>query len=209
MLLLAFDTATAVVTVALHDGRSVLAEANAEGAVRHAEALVPSIASVLQQAGASRTELTDIVVGVGPGPFTGLRVGLVTARTLGMVLGVPVRGVCTLDVLAAEVDLRGPFRVATDARRREVYWASYADTHTRIEGPQVSRAAEVATSLPVVGVGAELYPADFPNAVRPRHPSAAVMASQVGAGSITCVDPEPWYLRRPDIAAPHPPKSAL
>jgi tRNA threonylcarbamoyladenosine biosynthesis protein TsaB len=209
VLVLAFDTATAAVTVALHDGRTVRAEVSAEGAMRHGELLGPSIMTALDRAGASREEITEIAVGVGPGPFTGLRVGLVSARTLGLVLAVPVRGVCTLDVLAAEVAEPGPFLVATDARRREVYWASYGDSRTRVEGPHVSRSADVATSLPVAGTGAELYPAAFPNAVPPRHPSAAVLASHVVAGTVACVEPEPWYLRRPDVAAPHPPKPAL
>ena len=210
MLLLAFDTATAVVTVALHDGRSVLAEANAEGAVRHAEALVPSIASVLQQAGASRTELTDIVVGVGPGPFTGLRVGLVTARTLALTLDVPVYGVCTLDVLAAEAVDTGavttPFLVASDARRKEVYWASYDEHGRRLDGPQVSRPADVATDGPVVGAGASLYPEAFPQAVGPEHPDARWLAAVVTDERAELLDPDPLYLRRPDVAAPGTPK---
>ncbi|MGH3355595.1 MAG: tRNA (adenosine(37)-N6)-threonylcarbamoyltransferase complex dimerization subunit type 1 TsaB, partial [Nocardioidaceae bacterium] len=127
MLLLAFDTATPAVTVALHDGRDVLARHTEVDAMRHGELLAPGIATVLERSGVNRRELTDVAVGVGPGPFTGLRVGLVTARTLGLVLGVRVHGVCTLDVLAAESGLTEPFVVATDARRKEVYWASYAD----------------------------------------------------------------------------------
>ena len=98
-MLLAFDTATPAVTVALHDGRSVRAESSQVGGTRHGELLAPAIASVLSEAGADRGDLTGIAVGVGPGPFTGLRVGLVTARTLGAVLGIPVPGVRTPDVL--------------------------------------------------------------------------------------------------------------
>src|SRR4051794_25447480 len=96
--------------------------------MRHGEMLAPGIERVLAEAGASAADLTGIAVGVGPGPFTGLRVGLVTARTLALVREIPVHGVCSLDVLAAEAIDRGmeEFVVATDARRKEVYLASYA-----------------------------------------------------------------------------------
>jgi len=127
VLLLGLDTATPAVTVALHDGTRVLAEATMAGRHRHAELLAPAIAQVLADAGADRADLTAIAVGVGPGPYTGLRVGIVTARVLGAALGIPVHGVCSLDVIAADVQLPR-FLVATDARRREVYWARYDET---------------------------------------------------------------------------------
>ncbi|MGH3344466.1 MAG: tRNA (adenosine(37)-N6)-threonylcarbamoyltransferase complex dimerization subunit type 1 TsaB, partial [Carbonactinosporaceae bacterium] len=104
MLLLAFDTATPAVSVALLDGvgpaAGTVAETVTVDARRHGELLAPGIDRVFAEAGRSRREVTDIAVGVGPGPFTGLRVGLVTAYVLGDTLGVPVHGVCTLDVLA-------------------------------------------------------------------------------------------------------------
>lgn len=206
MLLLAFDTATPRVTVALHDGAGVLAEhtvsAAATGAVRHGELLAPGIAAVLADAGAHRSDLTDIAVGVGPGPFTGLRIGLVTARTLSAVLDVAVHGVCTLDILAAEAEVSGPFLVATDARRKEVYWASYADGVTRVDGPHVAKPADVATGTVVVGQGAVLYPDSFPHAAGPEHPSAGTLAGLVARGSVAGLPVEPLYLRRPDVAEP-------
>jgi tRNA threonylcarbamoyl adenosine modification protein YeaZ len=100
VLLLGFDTATPAVSVALHDGERVTSQAWAVDARRHSELLTPMIAKVMADAGASRGDLTDIAVGVGPGPYTGLRVGVVTARVLGSVLGLPVHGVCSLDVIA-------------------------------------------------------------------------------------------------------------
>ena len=110
--------------------------------MQHGEQLAPLVDRALERAGIVRQDLTAIGVGVGPGPFTGLRVGLVTARTLGFVLDLPVYGVCTLDVLAVEaVDtgtVGGDFVVATDARRREVYLASYDD-----EGNGWARAADL------------------------------------------------------------------
>jgi tRNA threonylcarbamoyladenosine biosynthesis protein TsaB len=200
VLLLALDTATPAVTVALHDGADTLAERTAVDAMRHGELLAPAIAAVLEEAGVGPDRLTGVAVGVGPGPFTGLRVGLVTARTLGTVLGVPVHGVCTLDVLAADAQVTGPFVVATDARRKEVYWASYADRVSRVDGPHVSRPADVANAGPVAGRGAVLYPDAFPQPVPPEYPSAATLAGLVARGEARVVAPDPLYLRRPDAA---------
>jgi tRNA threonylcarbamoyl adenosine modification protein YeaZ len=208
VLILAFDTATPAVTVALHDGTSVIAAHTEVDARRHGELLAPGIARVLAEGGRSRTELTDIAVGVGPGPFTGLRVGLVTARALGDALGLPVHGVCTLDVLAADVEHPGPFLVATDARRREVYWARYADRGTRlteaaVDWPRV--VAEQAPGLPVAGEGAVRYPAEFPAALEPVRPEAGTLAALVAhrlrAGG-ELLAPLPLYLRRPDAVEP-------
>jgi tRNA threonylcarbamoyladenosine biosynthesis protein TsaB len=208
--LLAFDTATEAVTVALHDGERVVASQTRVDGRRHGELLAPAITALLDEAWVPRQDVTAIAVGVGPGPFTGLRVGLVTARTMAMALQVPVYGVCTLDVLAAEaVDTHavdGPFLVATDARRKEVYWASYDEEGRRLDDPQVSRPADVATELPVVGAGARLYPSAFPHAVLPEHPDARVLAEVVTDERAELLDPEPLYLRRPDVMAPRPPK---
>ncbi len=209
-MLLAFDTATPAVTVALHDGERVVAARLGVDGRRHGELLAPEITAVLDEAGVLRQDVTAVAVGVGPGPFTGLRVGLVTARTLGAVLEIPVYGVCTLDVLAAEaVDIgavSAPFLVATDARRKEVYWASYDADGRRLEGPHVDRPADVATDLPVVGAGAVLYPEAFPHRAGPEHPSAGVLAAVVTEERAELLDPEPLYLRRPDAAEPHQPK---
>lgn len=203
-MLLAFDTATAHVTVALHDGTSVVGEWGSDESMRHGETLAPAIEAVLQQAGARPADLTRIAVGAGPGPFTGLRVGLVTARTFGFALGIPVHAVCSLDVLAAEVDL-DEFVVATDARRKEVYLARYS-AGRRIEGPLVAKPADVASSLPAVGRGALMYAEYFPDARGPELPSAAVLARGVLDGRFELLEPEPLYLRRPDAVEPRAPK---
>lgn len=209
-MLLAFDTATPAVTVAVYDGEQVVAERTTVDARRHGELLAPSISAVLEEAGLVRQDLTALAVGVGPGPFTGLRVGLVTARTLAAVLDIPVYGVCTLDVLAAQAveagTVGGPFHVATDARRKEVYWASYDPDGGRLTGPDVLKPATVATDGPVVGRGAVLYPAAFPDGRGPEHPSAAWLARVVAEERAELYDPEPMYLRRPDTAEPHKPK---
>ena len=206
-MLLAFDTATPQVTVALHDGDAVIAEYSASESMRHGEMLAPGIADVLARAGAIGQDVTAVAVGVGPGPFTGLRVGLVTARTLGMALEIPVYGVCSLDILAAEAIDGGlsDFLVATDARRKEVYLAEYVDGQ-RVSGPEVVRPADAATESLVVGRGATLYPESFPRAAGPEHPSAAVLCDVVVAERFELLDPEPLYLRRPDTMEPRQPK---
>jgi tRNA threonylcarbamoyl adenosine modification protein YeaZ len=208
--LLAFDTATPLVTVALHDGHDVVVELSSDRPLKHGEQLAPLIERALAEAGLVRQDLTAIAVGVGPGPFTGLRVGLVTARTLAFVLEIPVYGVCSLDVIAVEaVDtgaVTGGFVVATDARRKEVYLASYDEGGARLDGPVVERPAAVATDLPTAGEGALLYPEAFPHPVGPTRPSAGWLARVVADERAELLDPEPLYLRRPDAATPSRPK---
>lgn len=211
-MLLAFDTATPTVTVAIHDGTDVVVEHTSEQTMKHGEQLAPLIERCLADAGIVRQDLTAIAVGTGPGPFTGLRVGLVTARTLAHVLEIPVYGVCTLDVLAVEaVDtgaVIGEFVVATDARRKEVYLAAYDEEGHRIAGPVVDRPAVLATEAQVVGGGALLYPDAFPTAVGPQRPAAGWLARTVAEERAELTDPEPLYLRRPDAVAPGPRKPA-
>jgi tRNA threonylcarbamoyl adenosine modification protein YeaZ len=211
--LLAFDTATPQVTAAVHDGEDVVAELVSDRAMKHGEQLAPLIDEVMRRAGVVRQDLTAIAVGAGPGPFTGLRVGLVTARTLGFVLEIPVYAACTLDVLAVEAvatgTVAGRFVVATDARRKEVYLASYDDAGARLEGPAVARPTDVATSVPAVGEGAVLYPEAFPVAVGPVRPSAGWLAHAIAEEQVELLDPEPLYLRRPDAAEPGAAKPTL
>lgn len=211
MLLLAFDTATAAVTVALHDGTAVIARESAVDARRHGELLAVFIDKVLHSVGAGRGDLTSIAVGTGPGPYTGLRAGLVTGRVLASALGIRLDGACSLDVIAAGArdQAAGEFLVATDARRREVYWARYrADGH-RVDGPSVSRPAEVPTGLPVAGQGALLYPGLAATVLEPGFPEAAQLAEMVAARLQAGEPPapaEPLYLRRPDAREPGRPK---
>jgi tRNA threonylcarbamoyl adenosine modification protein YeaZ len=212
VLILAFDTATPAVTVAVHDGSDVLAYESAVDARRHGELLAPSIAAMLAKAGAGPGELTAIAVGTGPGPYTGLRVGLVTARVLGSTLGVPVDGVCTLDIIAAEARQAagGEFIVATDARRREVYWARYAASGRRLSDPQVSAPALVPAGLPAAGEGPVLHPGlGAAGVIEPRYPSAAALA-QIAALHLAAGAPtspaDALYLRRPDAREPGRPK---
>lgn len=220
-MLLAFDTSSAAVTVALADPitGTVLASSSTVDALRHGELLAPAIAEALATAGASPRDLTKIAVGVGPGPFTGLRVGLVTARTMADVLGIEVAGVCSLDILARQSSLGLPVAVATDARRKEIYWALYdgpaADgSRRRLEGPAVDRPADVAhvlAGLPVIGRGAVLYAEALGVETSDvlEYPSAEVLALGVATGTLQVVAPDPLYLRRPDVTMSGGPKSVL
>lgn len=223
MLVLAFDTATPAVTAAVHDGRGVLAESTTIDARRHGELLVPTIREVLKEAAVSLGDVTTVVAGTGPGPYTGLRVGLMTAQALATSLGVPAYGVCTLDALAYGSGLAEPFLVATDARRKEVFWGHYENSGTRLSGPSVDRPQDLPEGLPLVGAGARLY-AEVLGASRladaPDHPFAgalaALAAGQLGGPDVREVVesgthpvlslPRPIYLRRPDAQVPAPPK---
>jgi tRNA threonylcarbamoyladenosine biosynthesis protein TsaB len=211
VLLLAIDTSTSAITVAAHDGSSVLAESSTIDARRHGEHLSPGIVRVLQEAGRSAADVTAVVSGLGPGPFTGLRVGLVTARTFAFARGIPALGVCSLDALAhqawRERAVTGAFVVATDARRKEVYWARYGVTDqgvVRTTEPAVAHPADVAAQFdgaPVVGRGGLLYPDVLPGRVGPLDVSAghlADLAARRLAAGADLSDVEPLYLRRPD-----------
>jgi tRNA threonylcarbamoyladenosine biosynthesis protein TsaB len=220
-MLLAFDTSSAAVTVALADPitGATIASSSTVDALRHGELLAPAIADALATAGCSPRDLTRIAVGVGPGPFTGLRVGLVTARTMADVLGIEVAGVCSLDILARQSSLGLPVAVATDARRKEIYWALYdgpaADgSRRRLEGPAVDRPADVAhvlAGLPVIGRGAVLYgeALGLETSDVIEYPSAEVLALGAATGTLQIVAPDPLYLRRPDVTMSGGPKSVL
>lgn len=216
MLLLALDTASASVSVALHDGAQVLAVRAGASSPRHVELLTPLIGEVLAEVGAKPSDLTVIAAGVGPGPFTGLRVGLVSAAVLAMALEIEVLGVCSLDAVAAGAVRGGvtapEFLVATDARRREVYWARYrldppaGDSRSwpvRVDGPHVAAAGDVPRAgLPVAGRGVELYPAELGPIILPLDPPAAELAALAVLGAPYLMPAGPLYLRRPDAQTP-------
>ncbi|HEY1485211.1 MAG TPA: tRNA (adenosine(37)-N6)-threonylcarbamoyltransferase complex dimerization subunit type 1 TsaB, partial [Micromonosporaceae bacterium] len=145
MLVVVLDSATPAITaaaveVAVDGAVTVLASRVSIDARAHGELLAPSIAAVLSEVGKAPADLDAIVVGVGPGPFTGLRVGLVTAASLSDALGIPAYGVCSLDGIGASTS--GHVLVATDARRREVYWAIYHDG-VRATEPSVTKPADI------------------------------------------------------------------
>ena len=207
-LVLALDTST-VVNVGLALGGQVLASATVADRMAHVEQLTPVIRDCLRQAGVRPVDLGQIVVGLGPGPFTGLRVGVVTAQILASVAGVQFRGICSLDVLAAQFadqSAPGEFVVATDARRREVYWALYARDGQRTTGPAVSAPDDI-PRRPTVGPAVDLYPGQLLAAPGPRALDPGVLA--VRGPGLPEAGREPLYLRGPDAAEPTRRKSVL
>ncbi|MFG3418299.1 tRNA (adenosine(37)-N6)-threonylcarbamoyltransferase complex dimerization subunit type 1 TsaB [Micromonospora sp. NPDC049460] len=216
MLVLVVDSSTPAVTAALvevtADGVATRAHRCTVDARAHGELLALQVDAVLADVDARPADLGAIVAGLGPGPFTGLRVGLVTAATMGQVLGVPTYGVCSLDAVGHPAAAGEPVLAASDARRREIYWAVYDGAGQRIVGPEVSApavAAERARGLAVtvaVGDGAHRY-ADtlgLPVRAEPRYPDAGVLAT-LAAERIRAGAPSealtPLYLRRPDAVA--------
>jgi len=215
---LAIDTATPAITAGLVEltdppteqrieQRSVRVTENPR---QHGELLIGHVQAACADAGAKLAELSAVVVGVGPGPFTGLRVGMVTAAALGDALGLPVHGVGTLDAIAVDAvaAAAGPLVVITDARRREVYWAAFDAAGTRTAGPAVLAPDALVARLPELGAvaaaGASAGVAGLP-VVGPSGPSpaglVAVAASALRAGAVP--GPlEPLYLRRPDAVPP-------
>ena len=184
--ILAIDTATPAVVAAVlrraDDGViSLCAERIVVDAHAHAEQLTPNVVAVVADSGLTMGDLDAIVVGCGPGPFTGLRIGMATAAAYGHALGLPVRGVCSLDAIGGRTT--GEVLVVTDARRREVYWARYRDG-TRIEGPGVDGLAAVPID------GAEL--------VSGAQPTPAGLVAAVGGWEAEPLPLVPLYLRRPD-----------
>jgi tRNA threonylcarbamoyl adenosine modification protein YeaZ len=221
VLVLAVDTATPAITaglVALGDGPPrLLAERVTVDAKAHGELLTPQILAVLAETGHQLSEVDALVTGVGPGPFTGLRGGMVTAAALGHALDVPVYPVCSLDAVAAGT--AGPILVVTDARRREVYWASYDGQGRRTVGPEVSRPADLAGRLGELGVrtaaglGARMY-ADVLGleVTGPEHPSPVGLVTVAAEALVAGAPPEaltPLYLRRPDAVEPGARKRVL
>jgi len=238
VLVLALDTSSAACVAAVvehaegHAGRRerVLAQRSVVAGRRHGELLAPLLSSVLADAGQQVRDVDAVAVGVGPGPFTGLRVGVVTATALGQALRVPVHGVCSLDAIGAA--LPGRVAVAGDARRREVYWAAYEDGK-RVAGPAVDR-PQVLLELGVdrvVGAGATMYAevlSGLADPTGPQYPSPVLVAhlalgtagtagtagaagaeglpGTAGPDRLSPAPPIPLYLRRPDAVLPGPAK---
>lgn len=200
-IILAIDTSTPAVIAAVlrrDDGGRIdlLAERITVDARAHAELLTPNIVAAVGDAGLTLGRIEAVVVGCGPGPFTGLRVGMATAAAYGHALGVPVFGVCSLDAIGGQT--AGQVLVVTDARRREVYWARYSDG-VRVDGPGVAAAADVPAgdSGQVAGSPQQCASFDLP-AIGPARPSPAGLVAAVEDWDAAPAPLVPLYLRRPD-----------
>ncbi|TFV53276.1 tRNA (adenosine(37)-N6)-threonylcarbamoyltransferase complex dimerization subunit type 1 TsaB [Geodermatophilus sp. DF01-2] len=203
MLVLALDTATPTLVAGLArwspDGTTeVLVERAVPSGNRHAELLTVAVTDALRGAGRSLADVDAVVTGLGPGPFTGLRVGVVTAAALADARGLLVVGVCSLDAVGS-----GGRTVVTDARRKEVYWAVYAADGSRTRGPGVVRPEELEVAGPVVG------DARFAERLRVEvTPAEVTTAGLLRAAAPQLADPSsaaplvPLYLRRPDAVPP-------
>ena len=229
-LVLGLDTAAGVSVGLARDG-VVLARRWLEESRRHVESLVPLVAEVLAAAGLGIRDLTAVAVGLGPGPFTGLRVGVVAAQTLADARGLPLRRVCSLDVVAlSHVVARdattgrdpvaawghvvardragaGEFLATLDARRHEVYWARYDAAGRRLDGPRVGPPQSL-PDLPLVGYGG-VPGRDRPEAAGPAGPTVDAGLLAARADDLPEAGPEPLYLRRPDAVVSTTRKSVV
>ena len=174
MSILAIDTAASRTSVVVIENGEVVFSQSRDGAMSHGPALPE-----LVQAAIKNREISEVFVGMGPGPYTGLRVGITFAQTFAWARNIPVRGFCSLNAIAAQVN-EPDFIVAINARRKEVYWARYTNG-VRVEGPDVDLpAVVVARGIKVVS---DLFP----------DPKYFVNLSEEFT--------EPIYLRRPDAVA--------
>jgi tRNA threonylcarbamoyl adenosine modification protein YeaZ len=193
---LAIDTATPAVTAGVVADGKVVAERVSVDARAHAERITPNVLAALAEADLTMADLDAVVVGCGPGPFTGLRVGMATAAAYGHALGVPVHGVCSLDAIGGQTT--GETLVVTDARRREVYWARYRDG-VRIDGPAVSAPADVNPGVAQAVAGSPEHAAPFGLPIcEPSYPTPAGLVAAVADWSARPAALVPMYLRRPD-----------
>ncbi|GAA1181153.1 tRNA (adenosine(37)-N6)-threonylcarbamoyltransferase complex dimerization subunit type 1 TsaB [Nesterenkonia xinjiangensis] len=223
-MLLAIDSSAGASAAVVHDGE-VLASWRTDATTTHAEVLASAVGEVMDRAGVTGARLDAVVVGVGPAPFTGLRVGLVLAHSLAEVWHRPLHGICSLDSPARRAISHGlgadaEFLVAVDARRREVYWGRYraaapdADAGGAswaaaelIDGPHVGPAAEL-PALGAVGVGVTLYPEQLglppgaPDEAGQWTADAAELALLAESRPQARREPLPLYLRESDAKVP-------
>lgn len=205
MNVLAIDTSVGVSVAILRSSGEVTQSHTIDHGMQ-GELTAELISKVVTDSGLKIKEITDVVVGVGPGPFTGLRVGLVTAAVFAHAREIPIHGICSLDAIA--FDYASPCVVVTDARRKELYWARYEGI--RIGEPQVSKPEVIASQFPdakFVGPGAQLYPDYISGEVMEL--KAGSLANLFASGSAQLVDVLPMYLRKPDAVEPTIRKSVL
>jgi tRNA threonylcarbamoyl adenosine modification protein YeaZ len=187
---LAIDTSTSRTSVAIIDGGALLWHGYRQGATSHGDALPALVSEGLKM----QPVVEQVVVGMGPGPFTGLRVGIAFARTFAIARTIPIIGICSLDAIAALVHERDDFIIATDARRKEIYWARY-QSGMRVEGPSVDFPVHVAAKgVPMFGEGAVKY--SIADSDEDQYPDLLALVD-LSKNPDMRVD-EPLYIRHPD-----------
>jgi tRNA threonylcarbamoyladenosine biosynthesis protein TsaB len=212
VIVLAFDTALESCSAALLDGDRVVAARSEAMARGHQERLAPLVSELMAEAGLAFAGVDRIGVTVGPGSFTGLRVGLSFAKGLGLALGRPVVGVGTLQALAASAPEAGVSAAAIDARRNQVYVQGFRDgvAVTRPEALGVEDAARLLIDVDpkgparLIGSGAALLAPFFPSAAAEARSGAdpVALARLVAAAPEPAGPPQPLYLRAPDAKLP-------
>lgn len=207
-MLLAIDTSagTSVAIVDPATGRS-LAQRSTDDSRRHAEVVGPFLAEVLTEAGVTPAAITGVVAGMGPGPFTGLRVGIAAARTFAAARGVPVLPLVSHDAVAADQHQAGPFVVLTDARRREVYWSAYDADGVRVAGPGLAKPADLDEAIRASRPEAATWERVTAVAI-PAWRLGALAADRLASGA-PFADDTPLYLRDPDVTMPGAPKRVV
>jgi len=226
MLNLAIDTATRTLSVALVEDQNVLTEISEVAAQAHAERLPLLLDQLLKQNGKQRTDIELVAVGVGPGAYTGLRVGLMFATAFARALKIQLAGICSHDVIAPS-NYTG--LVVTDARRKEVYLSHY-ETGNRLSSPIVIKPDQIVQGdLAIIGDGVEVFGDIFTTGklvqisagrlgllvnaaiaagvqvaqiVPNVSPAAGDGANALPVGASLLLSPLPLYLRRPDAAEP-------
>ena len=168
---LVIDTSTSRTIVGLEKDGPIIWQSFHEGATDHGNA----VTALVKQALAAGVNPDRVVVGMGPGPFTGLRVGISFARAFAAARSIPVIGICSLDAIVIE---QAEYTVAIDARRKEIYWAKYRDGR-RVEGPAVN------------------FPADVAGYIIDLYPDVLRLVKLSESQNVS----EPFYLRRPDAVA--------
>lgn len=202
-MLLAIDTSAGTSVAVVDREAGILAEHSSDDTRRHAEVIGELIAACLADSGVGIADLSGVVAGMGPGPFTGLRVGIAAARAFAFGAGTIVVPVVSHDAIA--FGAQGPLLVATDARRREVYWSTYGGTDAsglpiRTNGPALAKADQLELSVPNFAAYRLL---------EARTVSAAalgMLAETLYANRRPFAADEPLYLRSPDVTLSAGPK---
>ena len=183
---LALDTATNRTIMALLNGDQLIWSESHDGATEHTETLI----KLITEATKKFKNIDQVIVGMGPGPFTGLRAGIAFAQSFAFARGLPIFGVCSLDAIAAPINDE-EFIVATDARRKEIYWARYLNGK-RVGDPQVTSITEL-PKLPIFGEGAFKYL--LTTDVKHAYPKLISFPHLQNVN-------QPMYLRHPDAVPP-------